>query len=81
MGQVTLFTISLLQPTRQSALHDLIFVSPHYTSVVVNELSSIGESDHNAQLIYLPFVSTQPNKRFTTKVDYAVLRSLLQHVD
>ena len=36
------------QPTRQSAFFDLIFVSPHYTSVVVNELPPIGKLDHNA---------------------------------
>ena len=67
------------QPTRGSALLDLVFISSRLSVSFIDELSPVAGSDHNAQLLSMRATLSSVGKATREFVDYQHLSSLLSH--
>ena len=68
-------------PLGGDALLDLIFVSSYYEECYVVNQPLVGNSDHDAQMLYLPTAFEKSAPRMTARIDYDLLRNLLQQID
>jgi hypothetical protein len=67
------------EPTRNSALLNLILVSSDFINLTVSGLSPVGDSDYNAQIMSLPLREEIIGRiGESTSVDYVILSTHLQ---